>query len=138
MKRGAVSRAPARAIALRRGGPHAWIMLMRSQQLPSRLRDGFLTAGPLLAVQALAVPLFLRWSERRRLREPVRPLAVRALAIGATAVGAFALGALSIGALSIGTLGLGSLGVGSARMKRLRIQSLIVDELILPPLPAEG
>ncbi len=138
MKRGAILRAPAGAIASRRGGPHAWIMLMRSQQLPSRPRGGFLSAGPLLAVQALAVPLLLRWSQRRRLRERRRPQALPALAIGATAVGAFALGALSIGALSIGTLGLGSLGVGSARMKRLRIQSLIVDELILPPLPAGG
>ncbi len=136
MKRGADLRAPARAIASGCGYPHPWRMLALSQQMPSPSRGGFLTAGPLLAVQALAVPLFLRWSERRRLRERSRPLAVRALAIGATAVGAFALGALSIGALSIGTLGLGSLGVGSARMKRLRIQSLIVDELILPPLPA--
>ncbi len=110
-------------------------LTQQKMQLSSRLREGFLSSVPLLVAQTIAVPLLLRWTERRRLRERGRSLALPALAIGATAVGAFALGALSIGALSIGALGLGSLGVGSARMKWVRIQSLTVDELNLPPLP---
>jgi hypothetical protein len=111
------------------------LALTQQMQLPPRLREGFLSSVPLLVAQTIAVPLLLRWTERRRLRERGGPFALKALAIGATAVGAFALGALSIGAVSIGALGLGSLGIGSARMKRVRIQSLTVDELNLPPLP---
>ncbi len=129
--------AHARAIAAGFRALHSWRMLTLAppMQLPSRLREGLLSAAPLLVTQTIAVPLLLRWTERRRLRERGRPRALPALAIGATALGAFALGALSIGAFSIGTLVLGTLGVGSARLKRLRIESLTVDEMNLPPSP---